>query len=163
MLARGKAKKLTIYVSESDTRHGKPMYQWVVELAHKHGLAGATVTRGLMGYGASGVDHVVHPDLASKLPVRIELIDTAEAIDRILPDVYDVVDEGLVEVADIEVVKVKPRLPPAPAGRRAPHAHVKLQGKAKMMRIHIGADDKWEGEPLADALIKRSICSTWRA
>jgi PII-like signaling protein len=153
MLTRGKAKKLTIYVSESDTRHGKPVYQWIVEIAHKHGIAGATVTRGVMGYGASGVDHVVHPDLGSKLPLRIEIVDTADAIDRILPDVYDVVEEGLVELADTEVVKVKPQRPPPPPG--APHTHVKLEGKAKMMCIHIGADDAWEGEPLADALIKR--------
>ena len=71
----------------------------------------------------------------------------------ILPDVYDVVEEGLVELADTEVVKVKSRRPAAPAG--APHTHVKLEGQAKMMRIHLGADDQWEGEPLADALIKR--------
>jgi PII-like signaling protein len=153
MLTKGKAKKLTVYVSESDTRHGKPVFRWIVEIAHKHGLAGATVTRGVMGYGASGIDHIVHPDLASKLPMRIEIIDTPEAIDRILPDVYDVVDEGLVEVADTEVVKVTPRRPPAPSG--APHTHVKLAGKAKMMRIHIGAQDQWEGEPLADAVIRR--------
>ena len=153
MLDKGKAKKLTVYVSESDTRHGKPVSQWIVEIAHQHGLAGATVTRGVMGYGASGVNHIVHPELVSQLPLRIEIIDTAEAIDRILPDVYDVVDEGLVELSDTEIVKVKRRRPPAPAA--APHSHVKLQGKAKMMRIHIGADDQWDGEPLVDALVKR--------
>jgi PII-like signaling protein len=153
MLEKGKAKKLTVYVTESDTRHGKPVSQWIVEIAHKHGIAGATVTRGIMGYGASGIDHILHPDLGSKLPVRIEIIDTPEAIDRILPDVYDVVDEGLVEVSETEVIKVKPHRPAPPAG--APHTHVKLQGKAKMMRILIGADDQWEGEPLSDALIKR--------
>ena len=153
MLDKGKAKKLTVYVSESDTRHGKPVSQWIVEIAHKHGIAGATVTRGVMGYGASGVDQIVHPDLGSKMPLRIEIIDTPEAIDRILPDVYDVVEEGLVELSDTEIVRVKPRRPTPPAG--PPHTHVKLEGKAKMMRIHVGADDKWEGEPLADALIKR--------
>jgi PII-like signaling protein len=153
MLERGKAKKLTIYVSESDKRHGKPVYQCIVEIAHKHGLAGATVTRGVMGYGASGIDHVVHPDLVSKLPLRIEIIDAPEAIDRLLPDVYDMVEDGLVELSETEVVKVKSRRPPAPDG--APRTHVKLAGKAKMMSIHIGADDQWDGEPLVDALIKR--------
>lgn len=153
MIAKGKARKLTIYVSESDTRHGKPVYQWIVEIAHKHGLAGATVTRGIMGYGASGVTHAIHPDLASKLPLRIEIIDTAEALDRILPDIHDVVDEGLMEISDIEIVKVKPRAKAAAVA--APSAHVKLAGKAKMMRITIGAADRWEGEPLPDALIKR--------
>jgi len=150
MLAKGKAKKLTVYVTESDTRHGKPLFQALVELAHHHGLAGATVTRGIVGYGASGIVHVVHPDLVSKLPLRVEIVDSAEAIDRILADVYDMVDEGLVELSDVEVVKFKDRRPKAPEGQ-----HVKLQGKAKMLRIHIGANDKWEGEPLHESLIKR--------
>jgi uncharacterized protein len=152
MLAKGKAKKLTVYVSESDTRHGKPIYQWIVELAHQHGLAGATVSRGIMGYGASGAVHVVHPDLAPKLPLRVEIVDSAAAIDSILADVYDLVDEGLVELADVEVVKFKPRAAPAAPVQTS---HVKLEGKAKMMRIHIGADDTWQGEPLVDALVKR--------
>lgn len=153
MLAKGKAKKLTVYVSESDTRHGKPVYQWVVELAHEHGIAGATVTRGIMGYGGSGVTHVTHPDLASKLPLRIEIVDSAEAIDRILPDVYDLVDDGLVELSETEVVKVKSRPPTAPPS--TPAAHLKLAGPAKRMRITVGAADQWQGEPLTEALIKR--------
>src|SRR5438093_292886 len=102
MLATRKAKKLTVYLTESDTRHGRPVYEIVVELAHKLGLAGATVTRGVLGYGASGRVHVAHPDLISKLPVCIEIIDSPEAIFRLLPDVYDVVDEGLVELSDVE-------------------------------------------------------------
>jgi PII-like signaling protein len=151
MLTKGKAKKLTVFVTESDTRHGRPVFQILVEMAHKHGLAGATVTRGLMGYGAGGTVHTAHPDLASKLPVRVEIVDSAEAIDRILPDVYDLVDEGLVELSDVEVVKYKPRQPqPGTA-----EGHVKLEGKAKMMRVHVGANDQWEGEPLYEALIKR--------
>jgi PII-like signaling protein len=152
MLAKGKAKKLTVYVTESDTRHGRPVFQIIVELAHKHGLAGATVTRGLMGYGASGTMHLAHPDLVSKLPVRVEIIDSAEAIDRILPDVHDLVDEGLVELADVEVVKYKARKPPEPS---TSEPHFKLEGKAKMMRIHIGANDQWQGQPLHEALVKR--------
>ncbi|MCU1280203.1 MAG: hypothetical protein JWM53_3749 [bacterium] len=151
MLAKGKARKLTMFVSESDTRHGKPVYEILVELARKHGLAGATVTRGIMGYGAGGQVHVIHPDLASKLPLRIEIVDSPEAIDQILPDVYEIVEEGLVELSDVEIVKFKPRAAPAAAAA----AHVKLAGKAKMLRIHIGAADQWQGEPLVEALIKR--------
>ena len=67
----GKAKKLTVYVTESATHHGRPVFQQVVEIAHKHGLSGATVTRGLMGFGRSRTIHTPHPDLASKLPVRL--------------------------------------------------------------------------------------------
>jgi PII-like signaling protein len=151
MLAKGKAKKLTVYVDESDTRHGRPIYQLVVELARKHGLAGATVTRGLMGFGASGEVHVAHPDLEQKLPVRIEIVDSAEAIDRVLPDIHDLVEEGLVELSEVEVVRYTPRRPPPPPEGE----HVKLEGKAKLMRIYIGAADSWENEPLVEALVKR--------
>jgi len=48
MLTKGKAKKLTVYVSESDKHHGKPVFQWIVEIAHKHGIAGATVTKAIL-------------------------------------------------------------------------------------------------------------------
>ena len=88
MLATRKAKKLTVYLTESDTRHGRPVYEIVVELAHKLGLAGATVTRGVLGYGASGRVHVAHPDLISKLPVCIEIIDSPDpfcVIDTLIP------------------------------------------------------------------------------
>jgi PII-like signaling protein len=94
-------------------------------------------------------------DLSASLPVRIEVVDTQEAIDRVLPDVYDMVERGLVEVQPTEVVKyaVGEGEGPAPAEREEP---MRLVGKAKMLRIHIGADDKWEGEPLHEAIVKRA-------
>lgn len=151
MLQKGKARKLTVYVTESHTRHGQPVFQLLVELARKHGLAGATVVRGFMGYGASGTVHIMHPDLASKLPVRVEIIDSPEAIDAILPDVYDIVDDGLIELSDVEVVTKLPRQTPPPM---AP-AHLKLEGQAQMLRIFIEASDQWEGRPLYEALVDR--------
>src|SRR5262245_5251522 len=105
----GSARKLTIYVTESDTRHGRPLYEVLVELAQQRGIGGATVVRGLMGFGAGGTIHVAHPDLASKLPVRVELIDTPAAIDAILPDVHDLVADGLVVLSDVDVVQAPPR------------------------------------------------------
>jgi uncharacterized protein len=150
MLSRGRARKLTVYLSETDRRHGKPLYQALVELAQRHGIAGATVVRSVMGYGASGLIHTAAlVDLSPQLPIKVEMIDSPEAIERFLPDVYDVVDEGLVEVA--EVVKWKPRA----ADKSAEARHVKLEGKAKMMHIHVGAADTWEGEPLHEALTRR--------
>jgi PII-like signaling protein len=147
-----KARKLTVFVGESHTRHGRPVYQLVVEAAKARGLAGATVTRGIMGFGASGAVHVPHPDLASKLPVRVEIVDQPEAIDALLPDVYDLVDDGMVELSDVELVRLGPKEPkPAPA--HAPH--VKLQGQARMLRVLFGAADTWQGEPLHEALIRR--------
>jgi len=153
MLIKGKVKRLTIYLGEADTRHGRPVYQLLVELARKHGLAGATVTRGLMGYGASGHIHSAHlVDVTSQLPLKVEVVDSADAIDRILPDVYDLVEGGLIELCDVEAVKFESRPPEAPAKEVT---HVKLEGKAKMLRVFIEAVDKWEGEPLHEALVKR--------
>lgn len=152
MLQKGKAKKLTVYVTESDTRHGKPVFQVIVDLAHKRGVAGATVVRGFMGFGASGTVHVQHPDLASKMPVRVEIVDSAEAIDKLLPDVYDIVEDGLVEVTDVEIVKVKARSAPPPL---PPPAHATLTGKAQMLRIFVEATDQWEGRPLYEAIVDR--------
>jgi PII-like signaling protein len=153
MLAKGKARKLTVYINEGDTRHGKPLYVALVELARKHGLAGATVSRAVMGFGAGGRVHTLQSvELATHMPLKVEIVDTAEAIDHLLPDVYDLVDEGLVEMSDVEVVKfTAPKQ--VPGGKEL--SHMKLEGKAKMLRIHIGAADKWQGEPLAEALLKR--------
>ena len=87
--------------------------------------------------------------------MRIEVVDTAEAIDRVLPDVYDMVERGLVEVQETHVVKFAPGegdVPPEPKREEL----MRLVGKAKMLRIHVGADDKWEGEPLTEAIVKRA-------
>jgi PII-like signaling protein len=148
MLEKGKAKRLTVYVTESDTRHGRPVFQLLVELAHQRGLGGATAVRGLLGFGRSGKLHVAHPDLGSGLPVRVEMVDSAAAIEAFLPDVYDLVEGGLVELADVEVVRAPRAAPPVPA-------HVKLEGRAQMLRIFIGASDRWQGRPLHEALVER--------
>ena len=149
MLAKGKVKKLTAWVSESATRHGQPVSVLLVELAKKHGLSGATVTRGIMGYGSSGKIHAPHL-VTGDLPLKVEILDTPEAIDRILPDVYDIVEHGLVELSDVEAVKFKSHAPPPTTP-----THIKLEGKAKMLRIFIEAVDEWQGEPLHEALVKR--------
>ena len=149
MLARGKVKKLTAWVSESATHRGQPVSALLVELAKRHGLAGATVTRGILGYGGSGHMHAPHL-VAGDLPLKIEIVDVADAIDRILPDVYDIVEHGLVELSDVEAVKFHSHAAPAAAA-----AHEKLEGKAKMLRIFVEAVDQWQGEPLHEALVKR--------
>ena len=155
MLAKGKAKKLSVYLSETDTRHGRPLYEALVTLAHKHGIAGATVSRGVMGFGAGGRVHTAGlVEAGGHLPLKVEIVDAAEAVDHLLPEVYEMVEEGLVELSDVEIVRVKPRPPPrSPQKPEGPHR--KLRGKARMLRIHVGANDQWEGEPLHEALLKR--------
>jgi PII-like signaling protein len=149
----GPRKRLVVYVGEQQRWHHKPLWREVVDVCHRHGLAGATATRGVLGFGSSGRLHEdLTPDAMPDLPMTIEAIDTAEKIDRALPDLELLVEEGVVAVHDVQVVKARPRKPAPEAG---PMAHQKLTGKAKMLRIHTGANDTWDGEPLHLALVKR--------
>lgn len=144
-------KRLVVYLSESDRRGAKPVWREVLDALRKHGLAGATATRGLVGFGHTGKLHeALSPDVTPDLPVTIEAIDDDAAIDGALPDVDALVSEGLVAVHDVQVLKGRQH-------KREERSvqHQKLTGKAKMLRIHIGADDTWEGEPLYEALVKR--------
>lgn len=145
-------KRLAIWVSESQ-RHGlRPLWREVLDALHRHGLAGATATRGLVGFGHAGKLHeALSPDAPPDLPITIEAVDEDAAIDRALPDVSALVQEGLVAVHEVQVVKARPHA----RKEEGPVAHEKLTGKAKMLRIHLGAKDTFEGEPLHDALVKR--------
>ena len=106
MLKPGPARKLVVTVNESDRRHGKSVHNALLDLFRHRGLAGATVTRALAGFTGRGAIRTVNVlDLSADLPVRIEVVDTPETIERVLPDVYDIVERGLVEVQDTQVVK----------------------------------------------------------
>jgi len=149
----GPAKRLVIYVGENQRWHHKPAWREIVDLCRKHGLAGTTATRGLLGFGPSGKMHEdLTPDVMPDLPITIEAIDEAEKIDRALPDLDLVVQDGLIAVHDMQVIKARPRKQKVEAG---PMQHQKLTGKSKMLRVHTGANDLWEGEPLHLALVKR--------
>lgn len=155
MLERGPAKRLIITVNETARWHGRTVYNALLELFRHKGLAGATVSRGIAGFTGHGTIHTINiVDLSSELPVRIEIVDSAEAIERVLPDVYDMVEKGLVEVQDTTVVKFATGEKPAAAPRKGDL--MRLIGKAKMLRVHIGEDDKWEREPLYEAIVKRA-------
>jgi PII-like signaling protein len=149
---RGPAKRLIITINESSRWHGRSLYNALLELFQHRGLAGATVTRGIAGFTGRGAIHSINiVDLATDLPVRIEIVD----IERVLPDVYDMVDKGLVEVQETTVVKFATGdVPPAPAAKKG--ELMRLIGKAKMLSVHIGENDKWEEEPLYEAIVKRA-------
>ena len=156
MLTPGPARRLIVTVNEADRWHGRAVYNALLELFRHKGLAGATVSRGLAGFTGRGAIRTVNIlDLSASLPVRIEVVDRAEAIDRVLPDVYDMVERGLVEVQETRVVKFVSGEADVPQEPKREEL-MRLVGKAKMLRIHVGADDKWEGEPLTEAIVKRA-------
>jgi PII-like signaling protein len=106
MVKSGPAKKLTIYVDESDKFHGKPVYEVLLDIFYKKKIAGASVFRGIEGYGSDGVFHTAKIlELSTKLPVKIEAVDSEKMINDLLPDVRSVVAKGLIEVSDTKVIK----------------------------------------------------------
>lgn len=100
------AKRLRIYIGESDRYKGRPLFQALVEKAKELDMAGATVFRGMMGYGANSRIHTAQiVALSSDLPILIEIIDSEEYIQKLLPYLDEMVQEGLVTIDDIEVIK----------------------------------------------------------
>jgi uncharacterized protein len=104
----GEGKLLRIFIGESDRWHGKPLYQAIVERVREQGLAGATVIRGIEGFGADSHLHTSRIlRLSEDLPVVVEIVDEAERIDAILPLLDEMVEEGMVTVERVHVVSYR--------------------------------------------------------
>jgi PII-like signaling protein len=152
MLQKGTAKKVTIFINE-DTQHhlGSLTDAILTYLLHK-GVAGATATRAMAGFGGHHVMHTTKIEvLTEHLPIRIEFIESAQKVDELMPTLYDMVTDGLIEVHDTQVVKIANKERPSPP--KGPHTE--MRGAARMMRIYMGEADKWQGEPLYEAIIKQ--------
>jgi len=118
---------------------------------HK-GVAGATASRAAAGFGPHQAMHTTKTEfLTEHLPMRIEFVESAEKVNALMPSLYDMVTDGLIEVQDTTIVKsvmqeqaVEPKQP-----------HQKQEGKGKLLRIYMGENDTWNGEPLYDAIVKQ--------
>jgi len=101
----GPAKLLKIYIGESDKWHGKPLSTALVERLRAEGIAGATVTRAVEGFGANSRIHSAHVlRLSEDLPLVVEVVDKADRIESILSAVDEMVGDGLVTLMDVDVV-----------------------------------------------------------
>jgi uncharacterized protein len=101
----GEGKLLRIFIGESDKHGRKPLYQAIVEMLREEGLAGATVLRGIEGFGATSRLHTARIlRLSEDLPIVIEVADTAERIESIMPKIDEMVSEGLVTLERVEVL-----------------------------------------------------------
>lgn len=100
---------MRIFIGEADRHGSKPLYQALVELFRREGVAGATVLRGTMGFGAKSHLHTANLlRLSQDLPVVIEVVDTQETIDRLLPRLDEMVLEGLITMEKVRVVRYAP-------------------------------------------------------
>jgi PII-like signaling protein len=141
---------VTVYVGEDVRHHGEALYLAVLNYLFYHGVSGATVTKGVAGFGP---DHHLHTarilEASENLPVKIEFVDTREKIDELLPKLLEIVGEGLIEMQDTTIVKA------ATAVVRQPVLpHIALRGKATLMRVYVGEDDQWRGKKLYDAIVE---------
>lgn len=152
MLTRGPAKKVTIFLNEDTQHHLTALHDSVMTFLMHKGINGATATRAFCGFGAHQVLHTPRTEmLAEHLPIRIEFIDTAEKVDEVLPTLYEMVSDGLIEVQDTMVLKhARKSVKPAPAP-----PHHRQEGPAKLLRVFLGEADQWHGEPLYDAIVKK--------
>ena len=152
MLSKGPAKKVCIYINE-DTRHNLvPLYESILSYLIHKGVAGATAYSAMAGFGAHKIMHTAKVELLSEhLPIRVEFMESAEKVEEVLPTLYEMVTDGVIEVQDTNVVKIamrekkaEPKLP-----------HEKKIGKAKLLRVYLGEADRWHDQPLYDAIVKR--------
>jgi PII-like signaling protein len=101
-----------VLIGEADQVHHRPLYTEIVHRAHQAGLAGASVFRGIEGYGKSSHIHTTRLlSLSEDLPVAVVIVDAAERIREFLPELDALVTEGLVLVEEVEVVKYVGRTP----------------------------------------------------
>ncbi|HEY3922699.1 MAG TPA: DUF190 domain-containing protein [Gaiellaceae bacterium] len=104
----GEGKLVRIFIGESDTWHGKPLYSAIVQRVREEGLAGATVVRGIEGFGADSHLHTSRIlRLSEDLPIVVEIIDTEEHINRVLPLLDEMVTEGMVTVESVHIVSYR--------------------------------------------------------
>ena len=99
---------LRIFIGESDRWHGKPLYEAIILRAREMGVAGATMLRGMMGYGAASRIHTAKIlRLSEDLPIVVEIVDSKEKIELLLPMIDEMVQEGLVTLENVRVIKYR--------------------------------------------------------
>ena len=112
MHARGPAKRLTVFVGESNRYHHRPLYAEIVHRAHQAGLAGASVLRGIEGFGTSSHVHTTRIlSLTENLPLVVVMVDDADRIEAFALALDGVIAEGLAVIDDVDVVRYSTHTP----------------------------------------------------
>lgn len=112
MKLQGRALRLTIFIGDNDLWHHKPLYHEIVHRAHAAGLAGATVLHGIEGYGASSRIHTSRIlSLSESLPIAVLIVDTRDKVEEFLPQLDELVSEGMVLLDEVDVIRYVGRQP----------------------------------------------------
>jgi hypothetical protein len=105
MKIEGEGQLLRVFIGESDRWEGKPLHEAIVRKARELGLAGATVLRGMEGFGAHSRIHTTKIlRLSEDLPLVVEIVDTSERIERFLPELDRMVGEGLITLEKVRIL-----------------------------------------------------------
>src|SRR6266480_2701013 len=106
MLKQGPAKKVTVYVGEDVHHHGEALYLAVLNYLFYHGVSGATVTKGVAGFGAHHHLHTARIlEISENLPIKIEFIEQEEKLQDLLPTLLELAGAGVVEIQDTTILK----------------------------------------------------------
>jgi PII-like signaling protein len=148
----GKALKVSIYIADGETHHGVASASALLDFLFYRGVSGATVLKGVAGFGA---DHHLHTaslvSVSDRLPVKIEFIETSAKVEELLPKLKELCGTGMIEVQETTVVKAG-NTKPDPVEPVA--VHHRVEGKAKLLRIYIDETDKWHDKSLHEALVE---------
>src|ERR1700690_849574 len=107
MLTKGPAKKVTIFINEDTQHHMQALHDSIMTFLMHKGVSGATATRAFSGFGSHQLLHTAKIEvLAQRLPIRIEFIDPPDKVEEVLPTLYEMVSDGLVELQDTTVGKI---------------------------------------------------------
>lgn len=147
----GKALKVSIYVTEGETHHGVAVASSILDFLFYRGVSGATVLKGVAGFGA---DHHLHTaslvEISDRLPVKVEFIETPEKVSELMGKLQELVGTGMIEVQETTIVKAGGTLKQF----TEPIPHRKTPGKAKLLRIYINETDTWKDRPLHQAIVE---------
>ncbi|MGH9015939.1 MAG: DUF190 domain-containing protein [Acidimicrobiia bacterium] len=117
MKIEGQGKLLRIFIGESDQWEGRPLYQAIVRRLREEGLAGATVIRGIEGFGAHSHLHTARIlRLSEDLPLLIEVVDSEDRIQQVLPIIEEMIPEGLVTLENVEILAYRANAPDSAEG-----------------------------------------------
>ncbi|MEO6803626.1 MAG: DUF190 domain-containing protein [Granulicella sp.] len=146
-----KALKVSIYIAEGATHHGAATSSSLLDFLFYRGVSGATVLKGVAGFGA---DHHLHTAsllaVSDRLPVKVEFIETPSRVEELLPKLKELCGTGMIEVQETTIVKTAGAI----SDSVEPPLHQKVEGKAKLLRVYVDEKEQWFDKPLYQALVE---------